>query len=128
MALDLTTALEQVNAAAQGYCVALNKADSDALDLLCHDRFLMTWVKDDGTPRFLNKEKFVGGIRTMEADRGAPSFEVISVDVEGPDMAHVKLWVDMPPRRYLDYLGFFRVEGEWRLITKLFRVAEGPEL
>lgn len=128
MALDMTDALEQVTAAAEAYCVALNKADGDALDALCHERFLMTWVKEDGTPRFLNKEKFVGGIRTLDADTDAPSFEVLSIDVEGPDMAHVKLWVDMPPRRYLDYLGFFRIEGEWRLITKLFRVAEGPEL
>jgi Putative lumazine-binding len=128
MAQDMSTAFDEVNAAAYAYCAALNAADGDALDALCHERFLMTWVKDDGTPRFLNKEKFVGGIRSLEADKDALSCEVISVDVEGTDIAHVKLWVDMPPRRYMDYLGFFRVEGEWRLITKLFRVAKGPEL
>ena len=43
-------------------------------------------------------------------------------------MAHVKLWVDMAPRRYCDYLGFLKIDGEWKLATKLWRTADGPAL
>ena len=128
MALDMDQAQEQVRQAAVVYCESLNRADGDALDALIHDRFLMTWTRSDGTAKFLDKDKFVGGIRTLSPSDDAPSYEIISVDVDGPDMAQVKLWVDMAPRRYLDHLGFFRVNGTWQLITKLFRVADGPEL
>ena len=38
------------------------------------------------------------------------------------------VWVDIPPRRYTDYLGFIQSAGQWLLITKLTRVLDGPEL
>jgi hypothetical protein len=36
--------------------------------------------------------------------------------------------VKVPPRVYTDQLGFFRVGGKWHLVTKLFRVADGPAM
>jgi hypothetical protein len=34
----------------------------------------------------------------------------------------------VPPRRYEDHLGFVRVGGQWKLMTKVFRTMSGPAL
>lgn len=114
-----------VRAAAEGYCIALHHADADFLERLCHERFFMTSMQPTGKELYFDKTSFVARARGRDPFEGEPSFEILDVDVE-PEMAHVKLWVDMAPRRYCDYLGFVPVKGEWRLITKLFRTAKGP--
>ena len=116
-----------VRAAATEYCEGLHRADEAVFEALCHDRFFMTSVQPDGRMLFIDKPAFVERIRGRTANEGAASYEILSVDVE-PEMAHVKLWVDLPPRRFCDYLGFFLVDGEWKLVTKLFRTASGPAL
>ena len=116
---------QAIRNAAEIYCVALHNSDADALAALCHDAFFMTTMLDKGEPFLLNKQTFTDRARARTPFDGAPSWGIESIDVE-PDMAHVKLWVDMPPRRFCDYLGFVPVNGEWKLITKLYRVAQGP--
>lgn len=117
----------RIRAAAETYCVGLHEATHETFEELCHDRFFMTSVQPDGRQLFIDKAAFVDRIRNREQTAGAPSFEILSIDVE-PDMAHVKLWVDVPPRRFCDYLGFFKVGDDWKLVTKLFRTADGPSL
>ena len=119
------TAEAAVRAAAEGYCIALHTSDADFLDNLCHDRFFMTSMQPDGQHLFFDKTSFVERARARPPFEGEPSFEILAVDVE-PEMAHVKLWVDMAPRRFCDYLGFVPIDGEWKMITKLYRTARGP--
>lgn len=116
-----------VRAAAEGYCVALHTSNADFFEDLCHDRFFMTTVQPDGKEWVFDKAQFVDRCRKRPPFEGEPSFEILSVDIE-PEMAMVKLWVDMKPRRFCDYLGFMRVGDDWKLVTKLFRTADGPAL
>lgn len=122
-----TNADSVLRAAAVEYCEGLHRANEATFDALCHDRFFMTSVQPDGRTLFIDKAAFVERIRNRAPIDGAPSYEILSIDVE-TEIAYVKLWVDMPPRRFCDYLGFFKVDGEWKLITKLFRTASGPAL
>ena len=124
--MDTAVDANPVEAAARTYCEALHTGDGDAIARLCHDSFLMTCVGPDGRPQFLDKAAFVARVGGRDGLPGVPSYGVMAVDRAGDDIGHVKLWVDLPPRRYEDYLGFFRVGGEWKLITKLFRTADGP--
>ena len=124
--LDQTTEAA-VRTAAEGYCLALHNADADHLEALCDDRFFMTTMQPDGKQHYFDKTSFVARARARDPFEGDPSYEILSVDVE-PEMAMVKLWVDMAPRRYCDYLGFVLVDGQWRLIQKLFRTASGPAI
>ena len=121
------TAETAVRAAAEAYCVALHTSDADYLDRLCHDRFFMATMQPDGKQHFFDKAQFVARARARDPFPGQPSFEILSVDVE-PEMAMVKLWVDMAPRRYCDYLGFVKVGDDWKMIQKLFRTADGPAI
>lgn len=117
----------EVRTAAEEYCIALHRADWQVLEELCHDKFFMTSMQPDGQEWVFDKAQFVDRARAREPFAGAPSFAILSTDVE-PEMAQVKLWVDMPPRRFCDYLGFMRVGDRWKLVTKLFRTADGPAL
>ena len=116
-----------VRAAAEGYCTALHTSDADFLADLCHDRFFMTTMQPDGKEWVFDKTQFVERARARPPFEGEPSFEILSIDVE-PEMAQVKLVVDMAPRRFCDYLGFIKVGSDWKLVTKLFRTADGPAL
>ena len=118
---------EAVRAAAVAYCEGLHTADAACFEAMCHERFLMTAVAVSGKPVFWDKASFVARIGGRDAFEGAPDYEILEIDVAG-EMAHVKLQVGVPPRRYEDYLGFFRVDGTWQLITKLFRTIDGPAL
>lgn len=121
------TAEATIRAAAEGYCIALHNADADFLDDLCHENFAMATVQPDGTQHFFTKESFVARARARDPFSGEPSFKILSVDID-PEMAMVKLWVDMAPRRFCDHLGFFKVGDDWKLISKLFRTADGPSI
>ncbi|WP_306005972.1 nuclear transport factor 2 family protein [Aquicoccus porphyridii] len=120
--------VQEVADRARAYCEALHWSDETVFEDMCHENFLMTYVGQDGQGRFIDKSAFVDRVAARDAFAGEPSYHIETVDVAGHGIAHVKLWVDMPPRRFEDYLGFFHVGGEWKLITKLFRVASGPAL
>ncbi|ROT98527.1 nuclear transport factor 2 family protein [Histidinibacterium lentulum] len=117
-----------VRAAASAYCVALHEADAATLDALCHPRFAMSAPTPAGTALHWDKATFLERVGGREAFGGDPAFGIEAVDVAGGEIAHVRLWVDVPPRRYSDYLGFVKLGGEWKLITKLYRTLSGPAL
>ncbi|MBY8975322.1 nuclear transport factor 2 family protein [Rhodobacteraceae bacterium NNCM2] len=119
---------DTVKSLAVAYCEAIHHSKPEVFEQMCHERFLMTALDGTGAPVFWDKAAYLERVVGREPFPGAPSYEILSVDVAGDETAHVKLWVDVPPRRFEDYLGFFRVGGEWKLITKLFRTAGGPAL
>lgn len=124
---QFTDAEAALRTAAETYCIALHNGDGDALRRLCYDRFHMTWVGADGAPYFFDYTTFTDRVGARDGFAGAPDFEIHSIDVDG-SMGQVKLSVAVPPRRYTDFLGFQMLNGEWRLIQKLFRQIDGPAL
>lgn len=122
------TELDAVHAAAVAYCVGIHTADVATFEALCHDNFAMSAVAGSGQAVFWDKAAYLARVAGRDAFPGAPVYEILNIDIAGSDMAHVKLRVGVPPRLFEDYLGFFRVGGEWKLITKLFRTVDGPAL
>ena len=52
---------------------------------------------------------------------GPAPFEILSVDLAAPEMGHVKLDCAVGTgARFTDYLNFLRIDGEWRVIAKIF--------
>ena len=116
-----------LQAAALAYCDAVYFARAEVFEDLCHERFQMTLI-ENGQATLWDKPAYLARVAGRAPFEGAPVYEILSVDVAGETMAHVKLQVRVPPRLFEDYLGFFRVGGEWKLITKLFRTVDGPAL
>jgi len=116
-----TSAYGDVLAVARDYGEAVYFAHSDVFEKMCHDRFQMTLVDESGTT-FWDKTSYLERVRCRDAFPGKASYEILSVDVAGL-IARVHLWVDVPPLRYEDHLGFVNEGGTWRLLTKVFRTA-----
>jgi len=110
---------------AVAYAEAVYYARADVFDEMCHDRFQMT-LAEGGETTFWDKRSYLERVRGREPFAGDASFGVLHVDVAGVDMARVHLWVDVPPLRYEDHLGFVNEGGSWKLLTKVFRTVERP--
>ena len=113
-----------VRALAEAYGEAVYFARAEVFVEMCHERFQMTLIeKDDAT--FWDKPAYLERVRGRTAFPGEASYEILSIDVAGDEIARVHLWVDVPPVRYEDHLGFINVDGQWKLLTKVFRTM-GP--
>ena len=119
---------EVVRALAVAYCEGIHHAKPEVFEEMCHSRFSMTAVTGLGGAVFWDKAAYLARVAGRDAFPGEPSYEILGVDVAGSEIARVHLWVDVPPRRFEDHLGFIRVGDDWKLITKVFRTMDGPAL
>ncbi len=120
-------ALSEVEALAVAYCVALHEGDAARLAEIFHPRANL-YASQGGKLIENSREVFLERSRKRGKLPGAPNYAIHAVRAEGPEMAHVTLSVALPPRRFTDYLNFLKLDGRWVVISKVFRVAEGPEL
>jgi hypothetical protein len=123
-----TPAQDIVHALAVAYCEGIHFSRRDVFADMCHDRFLMTAVTGAGNAQFWDKAAYLDRVSGRAPFPGDPSYEIQSVEVAGDEIARVHLWIDVPPRRFEDHLGFVHVGGAWKLITKTFRTLDGPAL
>lgn len=121
-----TPAADAVRAVVDAYGAAVYYARAEVFEEMCHERFQMTHIEGDRTT-FWDKAGYLDRVRGRSAHPGAASYGVYSVDVAGDEIARAHLWVDVPPVRYEDHLGFVKVAGQWKLLTKVFRTMDGPE-
>lgn len=105
------------------YSEAVYFARADVFEEMCHDRFQMTLI-ENGEATFWDKASYLERVRGRQPFPGSAGYVIKAIDVAGDDIARVHLTVDVPPARYEDHLGFVRVDGTWKLLTKVFRVAE----
>ncbi len=113
---------DQVRALVDAYGDAVYFARADVFEDMCHDNFQMTLVEPDGTP-FWDKASYLERVRGRHPFEGEASYGIYSIDVAGDQIARAHLWVDVPPLRYEDHLGFVKEGGSWKLLTKVFRTA-----
>lgn len=121
-----TPTQEAIQALAVAYCEAIHFSKADVFVDMCHENFVMTSVTPTGAAEFWDKSAYLERVRGRDPFPGEPSYEIYSVDVAGDEIARAHLWVDVPPMRYEDHLGFIRVDGAWKLMTKIFRTMSGP--
>ena len=112
----------EVLAQVEAYGNAVWFARAEVFEAMCHDRFQMTLVEAGGTT-FWDKASYLARVRGRAAASGAASWGILDIDVAGDEIARAHLWVDVPPLRYEDHLGFVREGGHWKLLTKVFRTA-----
>ena len=111
-----------VQDAALAYCEAVYFARAEVFEELCHEKFQMTLI-DNGEATFWDKASYLDRVRGRDPFPAPASYEILSIDQAGDDIARVHLTVDVPPLRYEDHLGFVHVDGAWKLLTKVFRTA-----
>jgi hypothetical protein len=107
---------------ARQYCEAVYFARADVFEGLCHERFHMTLI-EQGKAQFWDKSAYLDRVRGRAPFPAPARYDILGMDEAGGDIARVHLTVDVPPVRYEDHLGFVHVDGTWKLLTKVFRVA-----
>jgi len=117
---DDTTAIESV---IQSYLDGLHEGDADKIASAFHPTSALTSVSGEGalviTPRDLWLEKVRA--RPSPKQQGLPRHdEVLSIDLVGPTMAHVKLKCAIPPRFFTDQLSLLKIDGRWQIAQKVF--------
>lgn len=115
-------ALTELQAAALAYCEAVYFAKAEVFEYLCHEQFQMTLI-ENGAATFWGKTAYLARVRGRDPFPAPAAYEILSIDQAGGEIARVHLTVDVPPLRYEDHLGFVRVDGAWKLLTKVFRTA-----
>lgn len=111
----------EVLAEAVAYGEAVYYARAEVFEAMCHENFQMTLVAPEGVTVW-DKAAYLARVRGRKAFPGAASYGIAAIDVAGGEIARVHCWVDVPPLRYEDHLGFVKVDGRWRLLTKVFRI------
>jgi len=119
---DIKDTVRDLYDVAQAYGNAVYFARAEIFEDLCHEQFQMTLI-EDGDATFWNKSAYLERVRGRSAFPAPASYEILSMDHAGGDIARVHLTVDVPPLRYEDHLGFVHVDGAWKLLTKVFRTA-----
>ncbi len=111
-----------LRATAIAYAEAVWFARAEVFEEMCHARFQMTLI-EEGEATFWDKTSYLARVRGRQPFDGPAQYEILGLDEAGGEIARVHLTVDVPPKRYEDHLGFVRVDGSWKLLTKVFRTA-----
>src|SRR5437016_4357526 len=107
----------------QTYLDGLYESDAAKIANAFHPTSALTSISGEGalviTPRDLWLEKVRA--RPSPKQQGLPRHdEVLSIDLVGPTMAHVKLKCAIPPRFFTDQLSLLKIDGRWQIAQKVF--------
>lgn len=59
--------------------------------------------------------------RSSPAAAGQARYDrILSIDLAGPETALVTCRIAIEPKLFTDYLNFVRLDGEWRIVSKVF--------
>ena len=119
-----TSAEEEAVREALGHYLAAHATGvGEHIGLVFHPDATLYWVADGQLMRRAGTEYQAGFRGTAPADEAERSRWIEMVDVTG-NVAVAKVILDYPGAHFTDYFALIKVDGEWRVMTKLFH--RGP--
>jgi hypothetical protein len=79
------------------------------------------WITDDGLMQRTSEEYIAGASGQPAADENERSRYIEWVDVDG-SAATAKIILDYPNARFADYMQLLKIDGEWKIVNKIFDV------
>jgi hypothetical protein len=123
--LIATTALAQsddeaaIRAAIDHYFAAHATGDGSHIAKVFHPELKMMWVRE-GKFNMRTRDEFIAGFSGKPADDEAQRKRTIEmIDVTG-NAAIAKIRLDYPKVVFTDYFALLKVDGEWKVVTKIF--------
>ncbi len=113
---------DDIVAALNDYFDGIYEGDTDKLRRAFHERAHLYSATDGEMSDMSLKEylELVDG-RPSPASQEAPRLDrIISIDMAGPEAAAVKAELAVPPKYFTDLLTLLKVDGEWRIISKIY--------
>ena len=108
-----------VRAAVGHYLQAHATGDGAHIRMAFHPALKLMWTVGD-TLATRGAEEYAAGFRGSPAANEAQRRRWIeSVDIGGT-AAVAKVILDNPDRRFVDYLSLLKIDGEWKVVAKVF--------
>lgn len=114
--------LNEIRAATQTYLDGLYEGDTAKLGAVFHPTCALTAVLD-GQLKIIPREQWFEMVKGRESPKAAGKERddhILSIDLIGPTMAHVKLKCAVPPRYFTDILSFLKIDGRWQIAQKVY--------
>jgi hypothetical protein len=114
--------LAAIEAAVRTYLDGLYEGDADKLAAAFHPTSALTQFQD-GELKVTPRDTWLAAVRSRPSprDRGLSRHDrILSVDLVGPTLAHVKVQCAIPPRHFVDLLSFLKIDGRWQVAQKVF--------
>ncbi len=119
MTLMATNDEAAIRAAIEQYFRAHATGDGTHLLQPFRPELRMMWVKD-GALQMKTRDEFIAGFSGKPADDEAQRKRTIEmIDVTG-NAAIAKLKLDYPKTTLTDYFALLKIEGEWKVVNKIF--------
>lgn len=118
----MSTAYAELTKAMQLYFDGFHNGDVETLKKVFHPNCHLISgttgeMVDDPMPAVYERVKG----RKSPAENGQVRYDqILSIDLAGPDCALVKVQIGIEPKLFTDYLNFVKLDGEWRIASKVF--------
>jgi hypothetical protein len=93
--------------------------DGAHMRLAFHPTAMLFWVQDGELRQRTSADYIAGFAGRPAADEAQRRRWIESVDVAGT-AASAKIVLDYPNGRFVDYMSLLRIDGEWRIVNKIF--------
>ena len=111
---------EAVRAAVNHYLQGHALGSPDEFSKAFHPDAMLFWVTPEGTlGKRTSGEYIKGASGKPAADESQRKRRVLSVDIAGT-AAVAKVELEYPSVHFIDYLSLLKVNGEWKVINKIF--------
>lgn len=122
----MTAADQEIHALLRTYFDALYFCDVERLQRVFHPQAI--YATADETPflyRTMDEYVPVVAARQSPASRGEPRRDhVDAIERAGDNTALARVRCSIGARDFVDFLSLVRVDGEWRIIAKVFQIIE----
>ena len=108
-------------AAAEHYLKGHATGDPEEFRKAFHPDLKLFWVKDGQLAQRTSADYIAGATGKPADDEAQRKRRIASVDVTG-DAAVAKVELDYPKAFITDYLSLLKVNGEWKVVNKIFTV------
>ena len=111
----------EVRAALQHYLDGHATGEGAHHDSVFHEKSYLYWIADGELRSRSSADYIAGAPGRPAADESERKRRIVWVDIEG-DAAVARIELDYPGARITDYMSLLLVDGEWRIMNKIFTV------
>ena len=125
----MNKSFDAVASALHLYLDALHYCDTEKLRAVFHPQAIYA-TADESPPLLRDMESYFAVVaqRQSPASRGETRRDAIdAIEFAGANTAFARVRFSIAERDFVDFLTLIRVDGAWRIISKVFQIVEGAE-
>jgi hypothetical protein len=125
-ALDQPSDESMVRETIQHYLHGLKFNDVESLKRAFYPDAKLFFVKKNGSLGELTQTEWYEGFKANAGKEEKGDLGIASVDITGTT-ASVKVEEDYPDSHYTDYVSLLKLNGEWKIVNKVFYARSKPK-